>query len=123
MTQHRLNQATTNKVKTLNGKLAKAGIRSRIHAYTTSNNTSHTNTVFNLSTRDFTNIELTALSKGLKYGIKPKNVDSIDIRSRFILLKDSLESLQPRTNDMGNAELDPKNACFSQLETMAEEYV
>ena len=47
-------------------------------------------TVFNLSSRKLTEIELRVLSKGLKYGIKSKRINKFEILSRFEMLAQSL---------------------------------
>ena len=61
-------------------------------------------TVFNLSSRSLSEIELQVLNKGLKYGIKNKKINKFEILSRFEILAQSLNKfpLKPDESNLNN---------------------
>ena len=105
-------------------KLEKLGITSRITLNSTnitirnnhqSEKTSR-NAIFNLSDYVLNQAESQLLSKGLKYGIYTKKVDTFEILSRFEQLAQSLDRLPLVGNqDERMADLDSKNGVFQQL--------
>lgn len=83
-------------------KLAELGIQERIDSKFVNKNrrgidrrekVEMADPIFNLSSRQLSDIESRLLSKGLKYGIKAKKVDTFEILARFEELAESLNYL------------------------------
>ncbi len=82
------------------------------------------NAIFNSSSRKLSEIEERVLSKGLKYGIKNKRVDTYELMSRFEELAQSLSKLKiAEKNDELKANLNTKSALFQQLQNMSTEFI
>lgn len=83
--------------------------------------------IFNLSTRELTDLETRVLSKGLKFGIKAKKVDTFEILTRFELLAESLDFLPIKENSENErnilADLNSKSNFLQQLQTMSLEFL
>lgn len=80
--------------------------------------------VFNLSSRVLTDIEEKVLSKGLKYGIVNKKVETYEILARFEQLAQSLERLEISSErDERKADLNTKDSFLQKLQSMAFEFV
>jgi hypothetical protein len=64
------------------------------------------------------------LTKGLKYGIYEKKVDTFEILARFEQLAQSLNRLEiVKNNDEKKANLDRKNSFLQNLQSMAFEFI
>ena len=79
--------------------------------------------IFNLSSRELNETEKRVLSKGLKFGIRPKRVDKLDILTKFEDFAQSFSwlSSEEKKNDPIRAKLDSKTNFYSQLQTMTDE--
>jgi hypothetical protein len=77
-----------------------------------------------LSNRVLSETETKVLSKGLKYGIKNKRVDTYELLSRFEELAQSLNNKKiVEKSDEFKANLNSKNAFFQQLQNMSTEFI
>jgi hypothetical protein len=80
--------------------------------------------IFNYSSYELSPIERQVLSKGLKYGIYERKVDTYEILSRFELLAQSFNRLDIAQNtDERMAAFDPKTTFLQDLQKMAFEFI
>ena len=80
--------------------------------------------IFNYSSYELSQIERQVLSKGLKYGIYERKVDTYEILSRFELLAQSFNRLDiSQTTDERVASFDPRNTFIQELQRMASEFI
>ena len=116
-----------------NNKLAKLGIRERIDSkfinkdrrgINKRENVEMADPIFNLSSKHLNDNESRLLSKGLKFGIKAKKVDTFEILARFEELAGSLNYLPiAEKEDPIRANLNSKSNFFRQLQGAADEFV
>lgn len=80
--------------------------------------------IFNYSKHRLSQAETRLLSKGLKFGIYEKKVDTYEILARFEQLAQSLQYLKIADNrDERIANLDAKNSFLKQLQVMAFDFI
>lgn len=80
--------------------------------------------IFNYSNYELNQIERQVLSKGLKYGIHERKVDTYEILARFELLAQSFNRMDISQNvDERAAVFDPKNTFIQELQRMAFEFI
>ena len=80
--------------------------------------------IYNLSSRELSELETRVLEKGLKYGIRETKVNEYEILARFEQLAYTLNSLTIKeTGDELRANLNNKNAFFQQLQFMSYEFI
>jgi hypothetical protein len=83
--------------------------------------------IFNISSRALSEIEKRVLSKGLKFGIKPKRIDTYEILARFEELAQSLDKLEISDNNEEKANLkanlNSKSGFLQELQTLAFEFI
>lgn len=80
--------------------------------------------IFNLSSRILTSTEKRVLSKGLRFGIKSKKVDTFELLARFEQLAQSLDRLEiAKQTDERKANLNSRNAFLQSLQSMAFEFI
>ena len=116
-------------------KLEKLGIQSRVQIESTYIDMRRNNidriekfdnvgNIFNKSDRRLSEIEKRVLSKGLKFGIKSKKVDTYEIMARFEELAQSLNHLPiAKKEDELRENLDGKSAIFQQLQNMTTAFI
>ncbi len=81
-------------------------------------------TVHNHSDRKLSDLEIKALSKGLKYGIRSKKVDEYEILSRFEELAQALNRLAVKEKgDELRSNLNSKASFYQQLQSMSTEFI
>lgn len=123
--------STELKSKHLN-KLGKLGITPRIvidETNITTRNNDKTNfefkdAIFNFSNYELSQIETQLLSKGLKFGIYEKKVDTFEILSRFELFAQSFDKLNiVEKHDERKSNLDSKNTFLKALQVFAFDFI
>ena len=76
--------------------------------------------IFNLSNRPLNEIEKRVLSKGLRFGIKSRKIDTYEILTRFELVAQYIDSKSLKIN---NEQIDKKQAFLHQFKAKALEFL
>ena len=81
--------------------------------------------ISNLLSRELNETEKRLLSKGIKFRIRPKRVDKLDILTTFEDFVQSFSwlSSEENENDPIRANLDSKTNFYSQLQTITDEFL